>query len=235
MARLLFLLFFCGLLLSAERSQATHIVGGEMGMQHLRDSTYALNLIVYFDGVTGDPGALDGSLTAAIYEKGTNRFVEDVVLPLQQNTLVDYSDPACSSARLVTRRLVYTRNLVLRRMQYRSPAGYYAVVERCCRNRGIANIQNPGGPGRLFWWSSRRWCRPMGRHSAIPAPVCFRPSATTPARVSCFTMISAARTPTATSWCMSWLRRLTATALHQTPSPTDRPPLLTLPSAGVPI
>ncbi|TYZ08108.1 gliding motility-associated C-terminal domain-containing protein [Hymenobacter lutimineralis] len=150
MIRLILLVWACCLLLLPGRSYATHIVGGEMGMQHLRDSTYVLNLVVYFDAVNGDPGALDQSLTAAIYEKGTNRFVEELPLPLLQNTLVDYSDPACSNASLTTRRLIYARELVLHRKQYRSLNGYYATVERCCRNRVIANIQNPGAAGQAF-------------------------------------------------------------------------------------
>ncbi|MBT9392442.1 gliding motility-associated C-terminal domain-containing protein [Hymenobacter sp. NST-14] len=137
--------------LLAAPAQATHIVGGEMDLQYLSGSEYQLTLTLYFDAVNGQPGALDPDLTASIFEKGSNRRIQDVLLPLLSNTLVQYTDPACSTSSLVTRKLTYTRPLTLSAQDFASPAGYYVAVERCCRNNGISNIVNPGGAAQTFY------------------------------------------------------------------------------------
>ncbi|MEJ7658937.1 MAG: hypothetical protein WKG07_04595 [Hymenobacter sp.] len=40
-----------------------------MDLQHLSGNTYQLTLNLYFDAINGNPGALDGSLTAGILIK----------------------------------------------------------------------------------------------------------------------------------------------------------------------
>ncbi|UPL50792.1 gliding motility-associated C-terminal domain-containing protein [Hymenobacter sublimis] len=135
----------------APAARATHIVGGELDLQHVSGSTYQLSLNLYFDAVNGQPGALDPELTASIFEKGTNRRLLDVPLPLTNNTLVSYTNPACTTPSLVTRRLVYTRPISLGDQTFTSPNGYYVAVERCCRNNGISNILDPGGAAQTFY------------------------------------------------------------------------------------
>jgi len=39
--------------------QATHIVGGEFELVHLKDFDYQLRMILYFDVVNGNPAAAD--------------------------------------------------------------------------------------------------------------------------------------------------------------------------------
>ncbi|MBX0289835.1 gliding motility-associated C-terminal domain-containing protein [Hymenobacter sp. HSC-4F20] len=137
--------------LLAPAARATHIVGGELDLQYLSGNTYQLSLNLYFDAVNGQPGALDTDLTASIFEKGTNRRMLDVVLPLTNNTLVSYTNPACTTPSLITRRLVYTRVITLSSQLYGHAAGYYVAVERCCRNNGISNIVDPGGAAQTFY------------------------------------------------------------------------------------
>ena len=139
------------LVLLAAPAWATHIVGGEMDLQHRNGSTYTLTLTLYFDAINGDAAALDQALTAGIFEKASNRQVTSVVLPLASNTFVSYSNPVCAVGSLSTRKLVYSKDIALDAATYASAGGYYAAVERCCRNLAISNITSPGAAGQTFY------------------------------------------------------------------------------------
>ncbi|TGE24975.1 gliding motility-associated C-terminal domain-containing protein [Hymenobacter aquaticus] len=138
-------------LLRPGAASATHIVGGEMELQHRTGSLYTLTLNLYFDAVNGNAGALDQQMPASIFDKATQRRMLDVVLPLVSNTFVQYTNPACTQPTLSTRKLVYSRDVTLDAATYASASGYYASVERCCRNLGIRNIVNPGGAAQTFY------------------------------------------------------------------------------------
>ncbi|HEX8658590.1 MAG TPA: gliding motility-associated C-terminal domain-containing protein [Hymenobacter sp.] len=130
---------------------ATHIVGGELDLQHKTGSTYALSLNLYFDAINGNPGALDQRITASIFSKADNRRLLNVELVLTGNSFVTYTNPACSVGSLSTRKLVYTSNVVLDAATYTSPGGYYVAVERCCRNVTISNIVGPASAAQAFY------------------------------------------------------------------------------------
>jgi hypothetical protein len=139
------------LLLASGSAWATHIVGGELDMQYLQNDEYRLSLNLYFDVVHGSRGAFDNDLTASIFEKGSNRWIRNIVLPLSSNTFVNYTNPACTYDSLITRKLVYSQDLTLRADTYTNPEGYYVAVERCCRNRTIANIVRPEDAAQTFY------------------------------------------------------------------------------------
>jgi len=139
------------LLLAATPARATHIVGGELDLQHQAGSTYTLTLTLYFDAINGNAAALDQALTAGIFDKATNRQLQSVVLPLTSNTFVNYTNPACAVGSLSTRKLVYAKAITLDAATYAGAGGYYAAVERCCRNLAISNIVNPGGAAQTFY------------------------------------------------------------------------------------
>ncbi|MBO0359023.1 gliding motility-associated C-terminal domain-containing protein [Hymenobacter sp. BT186] len=145
------LLLFVLLLAFSRPGRATHIVGGEMDLQYLSGSTYQITLNLYFDALNGQPGALDSDLTVSIFDKNSNARMQNVVLPLSNNTLVNYTNPACSTPDLITRRIVYTARVELAANRYNSAGGYYAAVERCCRNNGINNIVNAADAGQTFY------------------------------------------------------------------------------------
>ena len=144
------LLLLC-LLLSATIARATHIVGGEMDLQYLRGNTYQLTLNLYFDAVKGSPGALDNELTASIFDKATNRRMANVVLPLINTTFVSYTNPVCTVGSLSTKALVYRSTIELPPGTYNGAQGYYAAVERCCRNISISNIVGPADAAQTFY------------------------------------------------------------------------------------
>ncbi len=138
-------------LLSTLTARATHIVGGEMDLQYVSGNTYQLTLNLYFDAVNGSPGALDTELTAGIFDKATNRQLTSVQLPLISNTFVNYSNPACTVGSLSTRALVYRNTVQLAPGTYSGAQGYYAAVERCCRNITISNIIAPEAAAQTFY------------------------------------------------------------------------------------
>ena len=145
------LLLLLAQLLWAAPARATHIVGGEMELEHLNGSDYRLVLNLYFDAVNGSPQALDADLTASIFQKSNNGRMMNVVLPLVSNTFVNYTNPACAVPTLSTRKLVYSRTITLPSDTYDSPQGYYVAVERCCRNNTISNINVPSAAGQTFY------------------------------------------------------------------------------------
>ncbi len=129
---------------------ASHIVGGEFELLHLTGNSYRLNMILYYDLVNANPGAMDNSATVYIYRKRDDTMMGTVFLPLVSNTSVAYTQPACSNASLQTLKLIYSADITLPPDLYNDPQGYYVVWERCCRNYGILNIYSQDPQGATF-------------------------------------------------------------------------------------
>lgn len=144
------LLLGCWLLLAVP-ARATHIVGGELELTHGTGESYTLTLNLYFDAVNGDASLINANLTASIFDKATNSRMLNVAMPLSSNTLVNYNNPACARPSLITRKLVYSKDLTLPAGTYNAPQGYYVALEQCCRNVSIANIVNPGNAAQAFY------------------------------------------------------------------------------------
>ena len=134
-----------------QTAAATHIVGGELDLQHRSGTTYTLTLNLYFDAVYGDVGAIRPTLPAGIFVKGTNQRIVDVMMPMVSSTYVQYTNAACAIGSLSTRKLVYTTDIVLSPAVFNSPGGYYVAVENCCRNASIYNIIAPGSAAQTFY------------------------------------------------------------------------------------
>ncbi|WP_324680343.1 gliding motility-associated C-terminal domain-containing protein [Hymenobacter sp. GOD-10R] len=139
------------LLLIGPTAHATHIVGGEMELQYKSGNTYTLTLNLYFDVINGNPDAEDLTLTAGIFDKATNRRMTDVVLQKVSRTPVQYTNPACTVSTLSTRKIVYSSDIILASTTFTNTAGYYAAVERCCRNQSISNIMSPLTAAQTFY------------------------------------------------------------------------------------
>ncbi|HEY5692845.1 MAG TPA: gliding motility-associated C-terminal domain-containing protein [Cyclobacteriaceae bacterium] len=139
--------FFVGLLcVFCLQAGASHIVGGEFELLHISDSTYRLNLILYFDVLNGNPGAKDQVVTAAFFRKSDNTFISNLILPLISENNVSYTQPECSNGEIVTNKIIYTTTVILSPSVFNEEEGYYVVWERCCRNYSITNIfsEDPG-------------------------------------------------------------------------------------------
>lgn len=137
------------LLLLSVPSFASHIVGGEFEIVHLTGYNYRVNLILYFDVLNGSTGARDNSVTAIIYRKRDNAYMQAVFFSSPGQTPVQYTQPSCSNGEMVTNKLLYSTTVTLSAGTYNDPQGYYIVWERCCRNYTITNIfsENPDFSG----------------------------------------------------------------------------------------
>lgn len=141
-------IFGCFLIVVAN---ATHIVGGEIELQHVSGNIYTLRLIQYFDARNGNPGAEDASVTIAVFSKRTANQVASYTLPQFSNERVPYTNLDCTIGDLSTRKIVYQLTIELSDNNFNESEGYYAIWERCCRNNTINNIVAPGQTGQTFF------------------------------------------------------------------------------------
>ncbi|WP_299819048.1 gliding motility-associated C-terminal domain-containing protein [uncultured Pontibacter sp.] len=130
---------------------ATHIVGGEFELRHTAGYNYRLFFNLYFDKVNGSAGARDPYATVAIFEKGTDRQIHTLTLPLRSETLMNYTNIGCTTSDIQTSIMLYYEDIYLDPAIYNNPSGYYLVWERCCRNNTINNIASPEAAGTTFY------------------------------------------------------------------------------------
>jgi hypothetical protein len=141
-------------------ASASHIVGGEFELVHLKEYQYRINLIMYFDEVNGVQAnkTQDQVIVAKIFRNSDGGFIRDVRLGMISITRVTYTQSKCAIPALETSKLFYSTEIVLDADTYHDPKGYYIVWERCCRNYTITNIvsNNPNqfpdeGSGQTFF------------------------------------------------------------------------------------
>jgi gliding motility-associated-like protein len=144
---LLFILFFY----CFTGSFASHIVGGELELAHIRGEQYRLRLNLYNDNKNGNPLAIDDNAFVTIYRKSDNMLMGTYTLPKSSTNQVPYTNIECTDANLSTSRIMYELTITLLAQNYNHPQGYYAVWERCCRNGVIQNITSPGETGTVFY------------------------------------------------------------------------------------
>lgn len=137
MRKILVILFILACKLSVF---ASHIVGGEFELLHEEGFTYRLNLVLYFDDINGSPGARDQRDTVYFYRKSDNFNLGYTILQVDEDSNVEYSNPACDpdNSILRTSRILYTNVVDLE--DFTDPGGYYVSWARCCRNYTISNI-----------------------------------------------------------------------------------------------
>jgi gliding motility-associated-like protein len=132
------------LLLIALPTQASHIVGGEIQVRHIREFNYDFILNLYFDEKNPEAGAKEDAIRISIFRigaSGTENPVESITLPLVYEQKVSYSNPECDKGEVKTLYLRYLRNVSLDPLRYTHQQGYYVIWERCCRNYNITNIK----------------------------------------------------------------------------------------------
>ena len=174
--------------------RATHIVGGEFELSHQQNNSYRLSLNLYFDMINGDAGAEDDNVRVSIFRKADNRLMFEVVLPRVGSEEVNYSNPACSNAKVRNKLIKYSRLITLSTFIFNHRDGYYVVWERCCRNGTITNIQTAGSVGNTFYLafpavvrnripfinSSPVFAKPVGDYICVNEPFTFEFGATDP-------------------------------------------------------
>ncbi|RPG64187.1 MAG: gliding motility-associated C-terminal domain-containing protein [Flammeovirgaceae bacterium TMED290] len=132
---------------------ANHIVGGEIEMEHLGDSNsydYRIKLIQYFDcAQTANPGP-DDLIYYKIFRNSDGQQVGDGTMPITNQEFVPYTNPDCALGFLCTLKVEYSHEITLSPNIFNHPDGYTIVWERCCRNRTIKNLIDPGWNGMTY-------------------------------------------------------------------------------------
>ncbi len=151
----LIIIFLLGLFTSFN-VLASHIVGGELEMQHISDSTYKISMNLYRDDIYGID-INNTSMPVFIYSKASNALIGTLSLirttPLSEMVFVPYSNPNCTSisTSIRTEILKYSNTIKLSKLSYSDFAGYYVIWQSCCRNSSISNIINPNEAGMVFY------------------------------------------------------------------------------------
>ena len=139
-------------------SLGNHIVGGELQMKSVGANQFQISLIQFWDkgnltiptATTG--GNRDQFADLYIYSKRNNQLLDQVTVFYQSALSIEYQNRACATSRsLETLVGIYNGSIVLNPLKYNDTEGYYLVWERCCRNRDINNIVDPGSNGMVFY------------------------------------------------------------------------------------
>ena len=148
-------LFSFIILLISTHAFASHIVGGEIELVPLKNTTpnatHQITLNLYFDAINGRAQAEENSLRIQIYRKRDLALMGDVTCPQVYRQLIKYVDPSCTKGDLSTISMKYSNTINLSDDKFSDLEGYIAVYERCCRNVIITNIQNPSSVGMVFY------------------------------------------------------------------------------------
>ncbi len=147
-------LLLTGVLFVATPAQASHIVGGQLGMRAVGDRPghFTLTLTYYFDETQSFFPSADAPI--GIYRKRDNQFIrfEIVFIPNTQRPLLTFINRPCTTQQdLLISVVSYTGDLQLDPAEFDDPAGYYLTYQICCRNGGISNINQPSVAGYVFY------------------------------------------------------------------------------------
>ena len=139
----------------AHDAAAAHALGGEMIYEYLGSNQYRITVYFYrecFTNAVEPPGwqqggtNLDPSIQVGIFEG--NGLETQITLPLTESSITPVEtvlENPCGTLppNLCMQRLRYSAVVTLAP----SSVGYDVVFQRCCRNPGIQNIQNPDDIG----------------------------------------------------------------------------------------
>lgn len=135
------------LLLFVSKSQAAHIVGGEVTYEYLGNSQYEVTVVLYRD-CFGSGAQFDDPASVGVFNSSNNlvqnlSFDLDSIVQLQStinSSCVTAPNSVCTEAGYYTE--IVTLPPIL--------GGYTIAYQRCCRNPGIQNIQNPDDVGATY-------------------------------------------------------------------------------------
>jgi len=154
----------CALLLllcCATKSDATHLMGGNLSYSFVSFNpgnntyTYSIELRIYRYCAMGSSGLDDTMFLGAYFENASLPLANKVLaqqsgIPLVSSQFINppNPDPNCTfGSNVCVEEGVYRTNIVLGP----SAGGYHLIVQRCCRNNNISNLQNPGGAGQVYY------------------------------------------------------------------------------------
>lgn len=129
--------------------KATHIVGGEMGYKYLGDNRYQIFLYVYRDCQTGQEN-FDNPAFIGMYD-GNRQLIRrydvgfvaaDTLSAVVLDECYELPQPVCVERTLYSIEIVVSKD----------PVGgkYIFTYQRCCRNEGVQNINDPLETGAAY-------------------------------------------------------------------------------------
>ena len=131
-------------------SFATHIVGGEIELEHDESFFYFLRVVLYYDQANSTT-ALPDEIQLDAFQEKDNAFVSSFIIERTGFTRIQYSDPDCADASLQTTRHRFVKRVFLDPAIFKDPEGYYFTWAVCCRNGGIVNIEAPDSAAQTFY------------------------------------------------------------------------------------
>ena len=150
MRPILYILFLICLPLAG---YSDHIIGGELSMKWLgKPGSYRIRLNEYLDANATSSGNFKDREVIYIFSKKGPTLIASYSLSGQPLETIPYKNAACAKAKnLNTYNAIYVADVQLDPSQYADPGGYYAVLERCCRNHAISNLADPINIGMVFY------------------------------------------------------------------------------------
>lgn len=134
------------------KSNASHIVGGEIYYRYLGSNDYEITLNIYFDCEHGMPGALsqDTVFYLTVFDGNNNQIIPNLSIHFGNadtlgNSLTFHCVIPPTDVCVMKRNYVDTVNLPP------NASGYQIVAQRCCRNEIIKNIVNPDNTGATYY------------------------------------------------------------------------------------
>ena len=138
------------LIFGALPSFGFHIVGGEIEFLTMGDGQYEIRVIQYFDRDQTQNPQPEEFVEVFIFRNIDGAFMSSHVLQLDNEFLVEYTNSECSWEELITSRVVWKGTIDLVPQDYDDAVVYAIIWERCCRNDGVKNIENPSGTGMKY-------------------------------------------------------------------------------------
>lgn len=130
------------------KTNATHIVGGEITYRCLGGDVYQITLKLYRDCLNGVP-PYDNPTYISFYDS-SGAFLGVVGIPFPGSVVLPLIsvDPCLDPPNNVcVEEAVFVRNVYLPPI----PGGYQLSYQRCCRNNTINNLVDPGNTGATYY------------------------------------------------------------------------------------
>ncbi|MCX6351533.1 MAG: gliding motility-associated C-terminal domain-containing protein [Bacteroidetes bacterium] len=142
------------LLLFGFKSNASHLVGGDLSLLYKGSNKYQLTIRVFRDCENGIPKFND-PVTVGMFDRADNKFVSSFELKLLTDDTLQFQGKKCIRVPTgCTEVGFYSIEITLDPQQFNSTVGYYFSWERCCRNTIINNIfvgTKPGETGETWY------------------------------------------------------------------------------------
>ena len=143
------------LLFGAERANGTHVIGGEVTYKFVDSESggnkYVFNLVIYEDCQNGSPYAIEADNPAfvAIYNGDRRNVYYDSIQYALADTVAPNLNIECLKNPPATCMIKKSFNISV--VLPANASGYTFCYQRCCRNGGLVNIEDPVDVGSVFY------------------------------------------------------------------------------------